>query len=792
MKHLILAVVLTLCLCISSQFAVYAGPEDSSPQRDAPTEASTSIMPAREAVPTPAEAHEAMIALKDQDAYKEGTTWTDYEPYSDTKGYYRWKGGTLGGANIVAVGCVAFAFRLSDEAFGSLPARMYAAGGFKFEDIKVGDILRVNNDTHTVIVLEVSDSCVIVAEGNYSGKVHWGRSMFKNEVMNNTSHYITRYPKDYIPPNDPTANEIIKSATFGEKFTWTLTKAGTLTISGNGAMPDFSGPGEQPWNAYNNQIRKIAIGNGVTSIGSSAFYNCGVLSAEIPSSVKTIGNNAFYKSSIVYATIPSGVKTIGDNAFRLCQNLSAVTISKGVETIGQNAFYGCTSLTDITLPDSIGDVGAGAFFQCTKMTNASFTAGSKQVTLGDNIFTECYYLMSVTLPKKIDRIGDGMFQNCKLLAGVEIPEGAASIGTNAFASSGVSVVIIPETVTAIEIAAFANCPLSDIYFTGTEAQWKGIRKIGDTAAAVAKATMHYNYIPPVNPDPAPGDGGNTGGSGDNSGNGGSSGSTGNDGSTDNTNNDGNSNNTDNDGNSDNTDNDGNSDNTDNDGNSDNSNNSGSQAPYAKGKTFTVSKITYKVTKAGKEVQLTKSKSTAKKVTVNTVTGADGVKYKVTSIGSKAMQKNKKMTSLAIGANVKTIGTDAFSGCTKLAKVTFGKNITSIGTNAFKGCTALAKTLTLPDSVKTIGANAFSGCKKITAVTIGKTSKSSLKTIGKSAFNGCKKLGKVTVKSTKLSSAGKQAFKGTKSSLTVKVPSKQLTKYKKLLTKAGLKAKQVTK
>ncbi len=66
MKHLILAVVLTLCLCISSQFAVYAGPEDSSPQRNAPTEASTSIMPAREAVPTPAEAYEAMIALKDQ------------------------------------------------------------------------------------------------------------------------------------------------------------------------------------------------------------------------------------------------------------------------------------------------------------------------------------------------------------------------------------------------------------------------------------------------------------------------------------------------------------------------------------------------------------------------------------------------------------------------------------------------------------------------------------------------------------------------------------------------------
>lgn len=85
-----------------------------------------------------------------------------------------------------------------------------------------------------------------------------------------------------------------------------------------------------------------------------------------------------------------------------------------------------------------------------------------------------------------------------------------------------------------------------------------------------------------------------------------------------------------------------------------------------------------------------SKSTSKKVTINTVTGTDGVKYKVTSIGAKAMENNKKMTSLTIGANVKTISTNAFSGCTKLTAVTFGKNVTVIGTNAFKGCTALKK------------------------------------------------------------------------------------------------------
>ncbi len=462
------------------------------------------------AVPTPAEAYAAMIALKDQDAYKEGTAWTNEEPYSDSKGYYRWKGGSLGGTNIAAVGCVAFAFILSDEAFGSLPARMYALGGFEYEDIKAGDILRVNNDAHTVIVLEVSDSGVVVAEGNISagdhrGKVHWGRGISRAEVMSSTSHYITRYPENYTAPDDPEADKEIAQGSLGG-LTWSLTNAGTLTVSGSGAMPDHSSASEQPWNAYGSKIRKVVIGNGVTSIGSCAFWGCGVLGAEIPSSVKVIGNSAFKDTGILSVKIPSSVKTIGDSAFENCQSLSSVTVPEGVETIGQSAFHACTGLTSISLPASIGKVGSSAFSACQKLTSATFAPGSGQVTMGDNIFTQCYYLLSVKLPENIDCIGEGMFQNCGMLAGVEIPQGAESIKTWAFAScSGMSVVVIPDSVKTIGTAAFANCPLTDIYFTGDEAQWKAITKQGDTASAVLKATIHYNYVPATNPDPGEGD-----------------------------------------------------------------------------------------------------------------------------------------------------------------------------------------------------------------------------------------------------------------------------------------------
>ena len=582
MKHRILFFTFMLCLCISSKSVAYAWQEAPLLQEDVLKGESTFELVTHDStVPTPTEVYEAMMALKDQDTYKEGTIWTDDEPYSDSSGYYRWHGGTLDGKNISAVGCVAFAFILSDGAFGSLPARMYVAGEFTFADIKVGDILRVSNDTHTVIVIEVSDAGVVVAEGNHSGKVHWGRTISKEGVMSNTSHYITRYPEGYVAPDDPEANISIATGTLDGGLTWNMTKAGTLTISGKGAMPDFSGTADQPWSDNSSQIRKIVIGDGVTSIGSCAFWNCGVLSAEIPSSVATIENSAFRGTSIISVTIPSSVTTIGDSAFRECQNLSSVTVSEGLEIIEQNAFRSCTSLTSIALPASIGEVGAGTFFQCTAMTSATFAPGSKQVKLGDNIFTQCYYLMSVTLPRNIDCIGEGMFQNCQMLAGVEIPQGAESIGGSAFASSGVSVVLIPDSVKTIGIAAFSACPLSDIYFTGTEAQWDSISKIGDTVSAVSKATIHYNYTPAPSPELDDGNdndnnngdntGNNTGGnagSGNNPGNntGGSAGSS---------NNTGNST-----------------------GNSEGQ--ASKQTPFAKGKTFTISRITYKVTKAGKE------------------------------------------------------------------------------------------------------------------------------------------------------------------------------------------------
>ena len=211
-----------------------------------------------------------MIALKA--TYPEGMTWTNFTPYGrdGNEPTYRWKGGKVKGSDN-GVGCAAFVFILSDKAFGDLPARAVDQGHFTFEEIKVGDILRTNGNSHFVIILQKSDAGVTVAEGNYNKSVHWGRSISKAEVMA-SDFIITRYPTNFIPSDDTNANEEAASGT-EDSLSWTLTKGGTLTISGQGPIPNYSATESRPsWYTYNDNINTIVLSGGVTAIGDCAFY----------------------------------------------------------------------------------------------------------------------------------------------------------------------------------------------------------------------------------------------------------------------------------------------------------------------------------------------------------------------------------------------------------------------------------------------------------------------------------------------------------------------------------------
>ena len=131
---------------------------------------------------------------------------------------------------------------------------------------------------------------------------------------------------------------------------------------------------------------------------------------------------------------------------------------------------------------------------------------------------------------------------------------------------------------------------------------------------------------------------------------------------------------------------------------------------------------------------------------------------------------KKGTTVTSGAyKYKFTGASqvAFAGIksTKTTKVVIPKTV-KIGGKTFK--------------VTSIAKKALYNKSKVKSVTIG----ANVKTIGASAFQNCKKLSTITIKTTKLKSAGKNTFKGIKANAKIKVPSKKLKAYKKLLKSKG--------
>ena len=176
-----------------------------------------------------------------------------------------------------------------------------------------------------------------------------------------------------------------EGGTLSTGLTWDLTGS-TLTISGDGDMPDFSSSLPSPWYVNREGIYTIVIGDGVTVIGDYAFRGCFVDSITIPDGVTRIGNNAFDRcGAITSIIIPDSVTSIGNNAFQSCDNLPSIIIPDSVITIGDNVFYNCRELASIKIGKNVTSIGGSAFKVCHALDSLEFT-GSTPPSFGSDIF----------------------------------------------------------------------------------------------------------------------------------------------------------------------------------------------------------------------------------------------------------------------------------------------------------------------------------------------------------------------------------------------------------------------
>ncbi|MBR6648575.1 MAG: leucine-rich repeat domain-containing protein, partial [Bacteroidaceae bacterium] len=173
------------------------------------------------------------------------------------------------------------------------------------------------------------------------------------------------------------------SGTCGDNLTWSLDKTtGALTISGDGAMTNYTSSAKAPWYDSRTSVKKVSFSGNITSIGAYAFYGTSLTSVSIPSGVTSIGDRAFYNcSGLTSIEIPNSVTNIGERAFAYCTSLRSVEIPSSVTSIGSSAFYGCTSLSSIisNIPsDKLFVPGSNTFYNIDKAACTLYVpAGAK-------------------------------------------------------------------------------------------------------------------------------------------------------------------------------------------------------------------------------------------------------------------------------------------------------------------------------------------------------------------------------------------------------------------------------
>lgn len=166
--------------------------------------------------------------------------------------------------------------------------------------------------------------------------------------------------------------------------------------------------------------------------------------------IKEIKDGAYSgRTDIISIELPESVKTIGKNAFGGCARLESITVPADVTSIGERAFSGCSKLAEISLPEALEKLGAGAFYGCKALKEAEITA-------------------------KVKTIGADAFANCASLESIRLPAGVTEIGER----------------------AFAECTsLKNVYFGGTQAQWKAV-EIGagnpKMGGFLAKIKVNFN------------------------------------------------------------------------------------------------------------------------------------------------------------------------------------------------------------------------------------------------------------------------------------------------------------
>lgn len=233
-------------------------------------------------------------------------------------------------------------------------------------------------------------------------------------------------------------------------------------------------------------LLSVTFGEGLETIGASAFEGCPLAEIIFPETLTTLGNSAFLGCPIENLVIPQSITTVGTKVFKDnlalqsvelkgtvygnymfdgCTAITSVTIPDGATELADYMFNGCTALATVNLPDSLTCINQYAFQNCTQLTQITLP---KELTVIQKFAFFNTGLTSVKMPSKLTSIEDSAFRECKNLVSVELNEGleylapqdstAINATSRAFMDCvNLETIVLPKSLKYIGSEAFANC-----------------------------------------------------------------------------------------------------------------------------------------------------------------------------------------------------------------------------------------------------------------------------------------------------------------------------------------------
>lgn len=151
------------------------------------------------------------------------------------------------------------------------------------------------------------------------------------------------------------ANAEMENGNCGENSSFSMSKVGTLVISGNGKVTKYFSDDK---NIKAEKIHRIVVEEGITELGNKCFAGLTeVKEITFPTTLQVIGYASFTGcNSLQTVKIPDTVKRIESYAFSSCKNLQILMFGSSVEKVAKSyaknsiALRKVVNYSDISIP----------------------------------------------------------------------------------------------------------------------------------------------------------------------------------------------------------------------------------------------------------------------------------------------------------------------------------------------------------------------------------------------------------------------------------------------------------